>query len=626
MIMAVMLTLRRGLSAALAGAALVAAVREARRSARLVDQQARLIEEQAALRRVATLVARGVRADEIFAAVSDEVGRLVGTDSATIMKFDDGPGIVFVGVASQISGAFPLGARWKLQERFSSAEVYRTGRSARSDAQNWSDVEGTVGATYRQLGITSSVASPIVVEGHLWGAMAVQSQETLPPGTEERLEKFTELVATAIANAESREALAQLADEQAALRRVATLVAYGAPPEEVFAAVANEVGRLLSVELANVCRYESDSTLAFVASAGGLFPVGSRWPLEEQRNLATLVLETGRPARLDDYADATGPLAEDVRQAGIRSAVATPIIVEGALWGLMAAGSSREQPLPPGTEARLASFTDLVATTIANAEARTEVGRLVDEQAALRRVATLVAGGAAPSEVFETVTREVGILCGADIARMERYASGDSVIFVAGWSRDDASELAIGKRFSLEGASIAALVREASRPGRVDSFADAHGPIAREAQRLGIRSSVGCPIVVDGRLWGVIAASTKSETSFAADTESKIAEFTELVATAIANAEAQTEVAASRARIVEATDAERRRVVRDLHDGAQQRLVHTVITLKLARRALQKEQEDLPVLLTEALDNAQQATHELRELAHGILPAALTQG
>ena len=267
-----------------------------------------------------------------------------------------------------------------------------------------------------------------------------------------------------------------------------------------------------------------------------------------------------------------------------------------------------------------------MATAIANAEARTQVGRLVDEQAALRRVATLVAEGAAPAKVFETVTREVGILCGADLARMERYESGDSVIGVAGWSRSDAPGLAIGTRFALEGASIAARVREVSRPVRVDSFAGAHGPIAREAQGLGIRSSVGCPIVVDGRLWGVIAASSKSATPFAAGTESKIAEFTELVATAIANSEARTEVAASRARIVAATDEERRRVVRDLHDGAQQRLVHTVITLKLARRALQNEANDLPALLTEALENAEQATDELRELAHGILPRVLTQG
>jgi signal transduction histidine kinase len=159
------------------------------------------------LRRVATLVARGVRADEIFAAVSDEVGRLVGTDSATVMKFDDGPGIVFVGVASKISGAFPLGARWEFEDGMASAEVYRTGRSARSGA-HLSTVKGPVGQTHRQLGIISAVASPIVVEGRLWGAMAVHGQEELPLDTDERLEKFTELVATAIANAESRSQLA----------------------------------------------------------------------------------------------------------------------------------------------------------------------------------------------------------------------------------------------------------------------------------------------------------------------------------------------------------------------------------------------------------------------------------
>jgi GAF domain-containing protein len=587
----------------------------------------RLADEQAALRRVATLVARGVRADELFAAVSDEVGRLVGTDSATVMKFDDdGPGIVFVGVASKMSRAFPLGARWKFEEGMSSAEVYRTGRSARSDTQNWSGVEGPVGETHRQLGISSAVASPIVVEGHLWGAVAVQSQEPLPPDTEERLEKFTELVATAIANAESREALARLADEQAAPRRVATLVARGAQQEEVFAAVADEVARLLSVELANVCRYEPDGTLTFVASAGGRFPVGSRWPLEGQKNLATLVLESGRSARLDTYDEATGALAEGIRKQGVHSGVGTPIIVEGRLWGLMAAATTHGQPLPPDTEERLTSFSELVATAIANAEARTEVGRLVDEQAALRRVATLVAEEAAPSEVFETVTREVGILSGADLARMERYDSEDSVIGVAGWSRSDAPELAVGTRFSLEGASIAAMVREASRPVRVDSFAGARGPIAEEAQALGIRSSVGCPIVVDGRLWGVIAASSKTETRFPPGTESQIAEFTELVATAIANTEARAEVAASRARIAAAGDAERRRVVRDLHDGAQQRLVHTIVTLKMAQQALQNEDGEVPSLVTEALDNAELATVELRELTHGILPTVLTRG
>jgi signal transduction histidine kinase len=138
----------------------------------------------------------------------------------------------------------------------------------------------------------------------------------------------------------------------------------------VFAAVTNEVGRLLSVDMANMCRYESDRTITVVASAGERLPVGSRWPLAGQKNLATLVLETGRSARIDDYADAIGPLAHDIRAQGIRSAVGTPIIVEGRLWGMMAAASSEEPPLPPDTEARLASFTELVATAIANAESR----------------------------------------------------------------------------------------------------------------------------------------------------------------------------------------------------------------------------------------------------------------
>jgi signal transduction histidine kinase len=137
---------------------------------------------------------------------------------------------------------------------------------------------------------------------------------------------------------------------------------------------------------------------------------------------------------------------------------------------------------------------------------------------------------------------------------------------------------------------------------------------------------VGAPIVVDQRLWGVMIASSKEDRPLPADTESRIAAFTELVATAISNTEARSEVAASRARIVAATDEERRRVVRDLHDGAQQRLVHTIIVLKQADRALQNEREDLPSLLTEARGHAEQANAELRELAHGILPAVLTRG
>src|SRR4051794_6793590 len=255
----------------------------------------------------------------------------------------------------------------------------------------------------------------------------------------------------------SRDELRLLADEQAALRRVATLVARGTQPEEVFAAVTHEVGELLSVDLANLWRYESDGTVTFVAGVDDRFTAGSRWPLAGQRNIATLMLETAGPARFDDYADAVGPIAELIRDRGVRSVVGTPINVEGRLWGLIAVGSSQAQVLPPDTEARLASFTELVATAIANAEARTEV-------------------------------------------------------------------------------------------------------------------------------------------------------------------------AASRARIVATADEERRRVVRDLHDGAQQRLVHTILTLKEAVSGFENGDVGVQPLVSEALSHAQQATAELRELAHGILPSALTRG
>jgi signal transduction histidine kinase len=169
-------------------------------------------------------------------------------------------------------------------------------------------------------------------------------------------------------------------------------------------------------------------------------------------------------------------------------------------------------------------------------------------------------------------------------------------------------------------------VLEREIPIRIDSFEGAGGAIAAEAQALGIGSSVGCPIVVEGRLWGVIAASSKRKGAFPAETESQIGEFTELVATAIANAESRDELIASRARIVAAADEARRRIRRDLHDGAQQRLVHAVITLKLARKLLDESDPGTGELLDEGLEHAESATAALRELSHGILPSVLTRG
>jgi signal transduction histidine kinase len=201
-----------------------------------------------------------------------------------------------------------------------------------------------------------------------------------------------------------------------------------------------------------------------------------------------------------------------------------------------------------------------------------------------------------------------------------------AAISVGGWSRAG-DHLPVGTRVELDGTNVASLVLQSGRPARIDGYSPASGATAERLRRsLGVYSSVAVPIVVDDRLWGLMIASSKQYRPLAADTESRLLGFTELVATAIANTEARTELAASRARLVAAADEERRRVVRDLHDGAQQRLVHTVVMLKLAEGELQDHEGRAAGLIKEALAQAQSATAEGRELAHGILPSVLMHG
>jgi GAF domain-containing protein len=585
----------------------------------------RLVADQAALRRVATLVARAVPPEDVFAAVVEEVGRLLPVDFADLGRCEPDGTITFLAGWGKTRAVFPVGARLRLGGKNVTTLVAQTGRPAR--IESYADASGPIGAPTRETGVRSSVGTPITVEGHLWGVMAAgwSLQEPMPADTEPRLAQFTDLLETAIANAESRARLARLAEEQAALRRVATLVAQGAAPEDVFAAVTEEVGQLLGVDVAYMARYEPDRTLTAIAAwgrASTAFPVGGRWALGG-RNLSTLVFETGRPARIDGYEDASGPVGVTGRESGFRSSVGSPIVVERRVWGMVMVGSTLEQPLPADTEARLASFTELLATAIANAESRAGLARLAEEQAALRRVATLVARGTRPEEVFAAVANEVGRLLSVDMANVIRYESDGTVMFVASAGEH---RFPVGSRWPLGETNLSTLVLETGRPARIDDYADATGPLAEGIREGGVRSAVGTPIIVEGRLWGLMAAGSSQEQRLPPDTEARLASFTELVATAIANAEARTEVAASRARLVAATDDERRRVVRDLHDGAQQRVVHTIVTLKLACEALEEDEEAVAELVREALDNADRANVELRDLARGILPTVLTRG
>ncbi len=438
---------------------------------------------------------------------------------------------------------------------------------------------------------------------------------------------FTDIEDRMRAEQALREHDAVLASREGSLRRIATLVAGGAASAEVFAAIAREVAQVLGVALVAVWRYEPDGTGTVVGAWSeppDLLEIGSRWPLDDTV-IISRVRETGRSARSDDLASVHGTVANIVREAVIRSAAGAPIVVDGDVWGVMAAGATEGERLPDRIEDRLAEFTELVATTISNSASRDALARLADEQAALRRVATLVARGVPPPHVFAAVTHEVGVLLGVDATHMARYELDGTATGVAAWSLAG-DHKPVGTRVNTEGESIVGIVLRTGRPARIHSYENASGPAAALGRELGLRSSVGAPIVVDQRRWGVMIVSSKGDQPLPEDTESRIAAFTELVATAISNVQARSDLAASRARVVATADEERQRVVRDLHDGAQQRLVHTVITLKLARRALHNEEDTAPALVTEALDQAERANEELRELVHGILPAVLTQG
>ena len=504
-----------------------------------------LVKEQAALRRVATLVAEAVPPAEIFSAVSREVELVSGvdpdtTDAATVVRFDPGDECVLVGASKPIAET-PLGLRWQPNELYVSTRVLRTGRSARVDEAELDAVGGPEAVKLRRQGYLSQVGSPIVVEGRLWGAMTVSGRETLSPGTDGRLEKFTELVATAIANAESRQAIARLADEQAALRRVATLVAEGAPQAEVFDKAAREVAQVLRVRMVTIDRYDPDEFSTVVASVEDPgFPVGSRWPLDGP-SLGAKVLQTGRPARIDSYADLESTAAAAMREWSVRSAVGVPILVDGRVWGVICVGTTEEARLPDRTEERLVDFTELLATSIARTESRDAIQRVAEEQAALRRVAELVAREASQKEVFAAIAEEIGRLLGTDEIRMLRYEGDTSAVVVAG-SGDRKDVFPVGFRAPLGGDNAASRVFRTGLPARIEDYRQASGPIADAVRPSGLRSVVATPIVVEGRRWGVMVVGTLSSDPPPPDTERRLGQFTELMATAIANAEARAEV------------------------------------------------------------------------------------
>ena len=226
-----------------------------------------------------------------------------------------------------------------------------------------------------------------------------------------------------------------------------------------------------------------------------------------------------------------------------------------------------------------------LAVSLDNAQLYAEYRRIAGEQAALRRVATLVARAAPPQEVFAAVAEEVGRLLAADFAILVRYDPPDTLEVAGTWTSTGApAPTPVGGRLPLGGRNVTTLVHQTGQPARIDYDDAVSGAIGQVATGdWGLRSSVGVPVSVEGRLWGAMVVAFTRPELLPGDTEARLAGFTELVATAIANAGAQAEVTASRARIVAAADQARRRIERDLHDGAQQRLVTLALQLRAAQ-------------------------------------------
>ena len=428
-----------------------------------------------------------------------------------------------------------------------------------------------------------------------------------------------------------------LAKQQSALRRVATLVARGVDPSEVFAAVAHEMADCVGVENAAVFRYDAHGAAVFISgryesTVATRWPVGQRFSLEGD-NVAARVLATGRWARIDNHENATGSLAARTRELGIRCVVGCPIVVESQLWGVAVVASSAAEPLPAHTNERIGDFADLVATAIANAATRAELQAsrdnfcsLADQQAALRRVATLVARGARPSEVFAAVAEEIVRCLNVDSGRVWRYDSDDTVSLVAGHSRTGSQRLPVGERLPIEGDNLGAMILSSGHAMRQHSLEHACGPLIARIREQGIREGVGAPITVDGRIWGLAVASTTRSKPMPLDSEQRIGDFADLVATAIANAATRAELIASRARIVTAADNARRRFERDLHDGAQQRLVSLCMQIRWAQDTLPPECGVVRDQLSDAVGAVTGVLSDLQEISRGMHPAILSKG
>jgi signal transduction histidine kinase len=570
-----------------------------------------LADERAALLRVAELVARAASPAEVFASVVTEASRLLRGRAMTLTHFE-GPGELAV-VASR-NGPAPVGDRIVFEADTLPDRVLRCAAVVRVDDYT-EELDAALAASY---GLGAAVSAPVTVSGAVWGMLTATSpSEPLPPGTEDRLEQFAQLIALAVGNSQARTEFTALADEQTALRRIAELSARGMSAGDVLQAVAVEGSGLSGVDFTTVLRYEADGSTEIVALDGAPAGVVVGMRASPAGDGAVQQLwRTGRAARVDNLAGVSGRWPQIASRAAYTASIAAPILLQGALWGALVV-VSRDQPLPRGIEDQLVRFADQVGIAISAVDARLRLRALAEEQAALRRVAELVARGVAADEVFVAVTNEASALLGDLAVALMLYDDTGAVVVA---TCNCPAPVGLHVPFSA-GTAVDRMFRT-GRPAHVDTYEDTS--LADITSEVGITSTTAVPITVEGRVRAALVSSNVASTSRAA-VEARLAQFAELAAVAIANAETQAKLTASRARVVATADETRRRLQRDVHDGTQQRLVHAVIALKMACNTVEAGSATAG-FVEEALSNVERASSELRDIVHGILPRSLTYG
>ena len=571
----------------------------------------RLAEEQISLRAIAELVNQGAPAQDIFSAVTHEASRLLDGVPMTLTRFSEGPELV---VLASAGGPAPVGTAIAYEADTLPDRARRGGQPTRVD--DYTHERDFELAT--RFNLAAAVSVPVSVAGQVWGMLtATSAADPLPADTEDRLTQFTGLVTTALAIIQTRGELRSLADEQAALRSVTELAAQDAPAEEVLAAVARQASGLAGVTFTTLLRYGPDGSTEIAAVDGappGIF-VGMRAPGSGD-GAVQRVWRTRRPAQVNRLAAMTGQWPQVAHGHGYTTSAAVPVFIHGTLWGALVA-VGRDKPLSAGTHKRMMSFAELAGAAIAGAQARAQLQQLADEQGALRRVAELVAHGAALGDVFTAVAAQSSRMLGHLASVLIRYDPDGA----AGVIAVSTSPVPLGLRIPAVPGTVAAEVLRTGAPCRLDNVSDS--PLGRIGTDLRIAACVAVPITIEGRVWGALAANSPTA-PLPPSTEERLRPFAELAAAAIASAENKQKLTTSRARVVAASDETRRRLQRDVHDGAQQRLVHTIVALQLAKEATVAGSRAAS-LVDEALTNAQRAASELRDIVRGILPAALTR-